>query len=154
MPPRSASVFFRSIGTSGRTSTIRNMTACANRSPPCSPSSAGSISSSATSSIMSGGSDHEHYHRNASDIDVVAAGKGRDIVAGGVRQIQDVCRRIRNRGSDHVYLVRMVQPAAVHVPSGNEPRRFLVGGGKERRRPGHVLVRLERVDPCGRAGRR
>src|SRR4051812_33274804 len=149
MPPRSASVFFRSIGTSGRTSTIRNMTACANRSPPCSPSFAGSISSSATSSIMSGGSDHEHHHRDANDIDVIAAGKGRDIVAGGVRQVQDVCRHVRNLGSGHVSPVRMVQPAAVHLPSGNESRRFLVGGGKERRRTGYVLVRLDRVVPPG-----
>jgi hypothetical protein len=132
LAPRSASVFFRSTGTSGRTSTIRNMTACANRSPACSPSSAGSISSSATSSIMSGGSDHEHHHHDANDIDSLAAGKGRDIVAGGVRQVQDICRGVRNLGSGHVFSMRMVQPAAVHLSSGHESRRVLVGAGKER----------------------
>src|SRR6476660_1579068 len=132
MPPRSASVFFRSTGTSGRTSTIRNMTACANRLPPCSPSFAGSISLSATSSIMSGGSDHEHHHGNTIDVHVIAEGKNRDIVVGGIRQVQDICRGVRNLGSGHVFSVRMVQPAAVHLSSGHEPRRVLVGAGKER----------------------
>ena len=81
---------------------------------------------------MSGGSDHEHHHRDANDIDVIAAGKGRDIVAGGVRQVQDVCGRVRNLGSGHVFSMRMVQPAAVHLSSGHESRRVLVGAGKER----------------------
>jgi len=38
---------------------------------------------------MSGGSDHEHDHRNAIDIKIVAAGQGRDIVVGGIHQVQD-----------------------------------------------------------------
>src|SRR3954447_16352724 len=115
MPPRSASVFFRSTGTSGRTSTIRNMTACANRSPPCSPSFAGSISSSATSSIMSGGSDHEHDHRYAVDSKIVAKGQGRDILVGGIHQVQDVRRRVWNCRSRDVLALRMVQPAVFHL---------------------------------------
>src|SRR6185437_8152944 len=115
MPPRSASVFFRSTGTSGRTSTIRNMTACANRSRPCSPSFAGSISSSATSSIMSGGSDHEYDHCNAIDIKIVAEDQGRDIVVGGIRQVQDVRRCVRNYRAGDVLAVRMVQPPVFHL---------------------------------------
>ena len=100
--------------------------------PRCSPSSVGSISSSATSSTMSGGSDHEHHHGNTIDVHVIAEGKSRDIVAGGVHQVQDVRRRVRNFGSGHVFALRMVQPAAVHLSSGHESRGVLVGAGKER----------------------
>src|SRR6478609_4893307 len=132
MPPRSGSVFFRSTGTSGRTPTIRNMTASANRSPPCWPSFAGSISSSGTSSIMSGGSDHEHHHRNAIDIDVIAEGQGHDIVVGEVREVQYIRHRLRNSRAGDVLALRMVQPAALHLSSGHQPHRVLVGACQER----------------------
>src|SRR5262245_66372947 len=45
----------------------------------------------------------------------------------------------------------MVQSSAVHLPSGDEPGRLLVGGGTQRRRTGHVLVRLDHDVPARRA---
>src|SRR5262245_63809499 len=45
----------------------------------------------------------------------------------------------------------MVQSPAVHLPSGDEPGRLLVGGGTQRRRTGHVLVRLDHDVPARRA---
>jgi hypothetical protein len=71
---------------------------------------------------MSGGLDHDHYHR-CDPIDIIHQGSTRDLVIGGIGQVQDVRPRVRHRCPGDVRPVRAAQLAARHLPSGDEPRR-------------------------------
>ena len=65
---------------------------------------------------------------------------------GGVPHLRD---RLRHRDAGDLRDLRNGELAAVHLPSGNRPDRSRLGAGREGRRPGHVLVRLDATTLLG-----
>ena len=74
-----------------------------------------------------------HYHR---------AGDGTDL-ARRLDQLHGVRHRVRDQARTLMYLACEWFTVPASPSSRNQPRRVLVGGGPQRRRPGDVLVWLE-----------
>ena len=141
----------RSTGTSGRTRRIRNTLRHA-KVGDRGAGPAGSTSSSAMSSTTPGDwimSTEPQQHSSNSSSDHPDRQDGRDVVIGDLQQVQDVRGGLRRGRSTVIYCLPPVQPAGLHLSSGDKRVGWWMGSGQKRPRAGDVLVRLERAAARG-----